>query len=179
MRIPRQAVSRMAAGALAISALAIGTPAIIALAAAIALPTAQAAQVPDFSGTWVLNPKKGENLGMVAAIQETVQITQTSDTLTLDFASTFQGNTSYRQVRYDLNGKSVPNEGPMGDKADTTARWDKGRLIATWTGEGPIAGTRVVRTETRALSPSGDVMTVETIRGDTPPRVLVYEKKNR
>ena len=81
----------------------------------------------------MLNTAKGKNLGMVAAIQETVAITQTADKLTLDIASTFQGKTTKRQVNYDLAGKPVQNEGAMGDKSETVAKWDGDKLVVTWT----------------------------------------------
>lgn len=131
----------------------------------------------DFAGTWTLNTKKGQNLGMVAAIQESIAVAQTAEKLTIDFTSTFQGNTTKRQVVYDLTGKPVPNEGAMGDKAETVARWDGDKLVVTWTGEGAIAGSKVVKTETRELSADGKTMTVITQRGERPPMELVYEKK--
>jgi hypothetical protein len=136
-----------------------------------------AQSAPDFGGTWVLNASKGKNLGMVAAIQETVAITQTADRLTLDVASTFQGNTTRRQLNYDLAGKPVQNESAMGDKAATVARWDGGKLVVTWTTEGAVAGSSVVRTESRALSADGKSMLVTSQRGTNAPMELVYEKK--
>ena len=143
--------------------------------AMLSLTAAQAA--PNFSGTWVLNTGKGKNLGMVAAIQETVAITQTADKLTLDISSAFQGNTTKRQVNYDLTGKPMQNEGAMGDKAETVAKWDGGKLVVTWTSEGAVAGTKNVKTEARSLSADGNTMTVTSQRGTNPPMELVYEKK--
>jgi hypothetical protein len=136
------------------------------------------AQAPaDFGGTWALNTKKGENLGMVAALTETLAVTQTSGKLTLDFTDVFQGKTSTRQVTYDLSGAPVENFAAMGDPSKTVSRWEDQQLVTTWTSEGAIAGTEVVRTETRALSGEGKIMTVETLRGDNPPMILVYEKQ--
>lgn len=132
---------------------------------------------PDFSGTWVLNTAKGQNLGMVAAIQETTVVTQTPVKLTLDIAATFQGKTTNRQVNYDLTGKPLQNETAMGDKSETVAKWDGGKLVVTWTSEGAVAGTKSVNTETRSLSADGRTMTVSSQRGANPPRELVYEKK--
>ncbi len=136
---------------------------------------AQAA--PDFSGTWVLNNEKGKNLGMVAAVKETVVITQTTDKLTADFSSTFMGKTTERQVNYDLSGKGVQNEGAMGEKAETVAKFDGDKLVVSWTSEGAIAGTKVVKTETRWLSPDGRTMTVVNARPNKEPMEMVYEKK--
>jgi hypothetical protein len=64
-----------------------------------------AANPPSFSGTWVLNTDKGENLGMVSAVKETVTIAQTPQKVTLDFSTVFMGKTSLRKVTYDLAGK--------------------------------------------------------------------------
>lgn len=150
----------------------------VSLLLALAMMGITAAQAaPNFSGTWVLNASKGKNLGMVAAIQETVAITQTTDKLTLDISSTFQGNTTKRQVNYDLAGKPVQNEGAMGDKAETVAKWDGDKLVVTWTAEGAVAGTKAVKSETRSLSADGKTMTVTSQRGTNAPMELVYEKK--
>ena len=136
------------------------------------------AQEPaDFSGTWELNVKKGENLGMVAAIKETVVISQTAEQLTIDFTDVFQGKTTTRQVNYDLAGEPSANFAAMGDPSETVSKWIDDTLVTTWTSEGAVAGTEVVRTETRSLSADKDEMTVATARGDNPAMVLVYEKQ--
>lgn len=152
------------------------TSRLLMLGAALAM-SAVAQAVPDFSGTWVLNNKAGKNLGMVAAVKETVVITQTADKFTADFSSTFMENTTERQVTYDLGGAPVPNESAMGEKAETVARWDGDKLVVTWTSEGAVVGTKVVRTETRSLSADGRTMTVVSERPNKEPMELVYEKK--
>jgi hypothetical protein len=138
---------------------------------------ALAQSAPDFNGTWKLNTGKGKNLPMGGAVQETVTITQKAPRLTLDIVSSFQGNLSKRQVNYDLTGKPVQNEGAMGDKSETVAKWDNDKLIVTWTAEGAVAGTKVTRIETRALSADGKTMMVTTQRGTNPPTEMVYEKQ--
>lgn len=136
-----------------------------------------AAGPPDFNGTWVLNTDKGKNLGMMKAVSDTVAIQQTPARMTLDFTSVFMMKTTKRQVVYDLTGKPVPNEGAMGDKAQTVARWEGGTLKVDWTSEGAVAGTKVVKTETRTLSADGKDMTVTTSRAGKDPIEMVYEKK--
>jgi len=131
----------------------------------------------DFAGTWELNTKKGENLGMVAALKEMLVVTQTAEQLTLDFSDTFQGNTTTRQVNYDLSGKPAINYAAMGERSETVSQWVDDTLVTTWTSEGAVAGTKVMRTETRSLSEDGEIMTVATARGDRPAMVLVYEKQ--
>ena len=138
---------------------------------------ALAADPPNFAGAWVFNPDKGENLGMGAGVKETVTITQTPQLMTLDFSASFMGKTSLRKVTYDLAGKPVPNEGPMGGKADTVAKWAGAKLVTVWTSEGAIPGTRTEKTESRVLSADGKTMTVSTVTGAKPPVVRVYEKQ--
>jgi len=137
--------------------------------------TAQSA--PNFSGTWIFNPAQSRNLGMMAELQDTVTIEQTSSQITITDHSTMRGQSSTREVRFDLAGKPTANAGPMGDQNETVAKWQDGKLVVTWTADGAVAGTKVVRTETRALSPDGRTMTVESVRGSTAPLVMVFEKK--
>ena len=154
------------------------TTRILATLIALAVTTlAMAQSKPDFGGNWALNNQKGKNLGMVAAVQEKVAATQTAEKLTLDITSTFQGKPSKRVTTYDLTGKPVQNEGAMGDKSETVAKWDGDKLVVTWTSEGAVAGTKNVKTETRSLSADGKTMTVVSQRGSNAPMELVYEKQ--
>jgi hypothetical protein len=116
---------------------------------------------------------------MMAALKLTLKIvSQTPAELVIQATSSFQGQENTRELRYDLNGKSVPNEGPMGDHNDTVAAWVGGTLVTTWTREGAVAGTKSVMTETRSLSADGKTMTVESARGDAPPVVMVFDKQS-
>ena len=65
----------------------------------------------------------------------------------------------------------------MGERSETISKWVDDALVTTWTSEGAIAGTEVVRTETRSLSEDGGIMTVSMARGDRPAMVLVYERQ--
>jgi hypothetical protein len=143
----------------------------------LAMTATAAAANADFSGTWVLNVTKGENLGMVAALQETLVLSQSDDALVADYTDVFQGKETKRQVTYDLGGAPVENFAAMGDPSETETTWDGASLVTTWTSEGAVAGTKVVKTETHELSADGQVLTITTARGDRPPMVLVYEKQ--
>jgi len=136
-----------------------------------------AQSVPNFSGRWVLNTAKGRNLGMMTALKDTVTITQTPKELVIHDTSSFQGRDNTRELRYDLTGKTVPNDGPMGDHNEITAKWVEGRIVTTWTREGAVAGTKTVMTETRSLSADGKTMTLESVRGESPAVVMVFEKQ--
>ena len=142
-----------------------------------AMACTQDAPSPNFAGDWELNTKKGENLGMVAAVTQTLVVTQTAEQLTVDSTSVFQGKTSTRQVNYDLSGAPVTNSGAMGDSSETVSSWADSKLVTIWTSEGAVAGTEVVRTETRSLSADKNEMTVATARGDNPAMVLVFERQ--
>ena len=140
------------------------------------LPYAVAADT-TFSGTWILNPAKGANLGMMAAMQLVETIKQAGDTLTISDKGSMNGQTQTNEVVYDLKGKTGTNLNPMGEKNQTVSKWVGRKLVTTWTAEGAIAGTRTVRTETRSLSADGKAMTVESVRGDSPAIIMVFDRK--
>ena len=131
---------------------------------------------PNFTGTWTLSPAKSENLGMMAAVKQTLVITQSAKDILVKETSNFNGSITERAVRYDLSGKPTNNEGAMGGVNETVAKWDGDKLVVTWTAEGSVAGTKSVRTETRALSADGKTMSVQSVRGTNKPMVMVFEK---
>jgi hypothetical protein len=150
----------------------------IALIVMVVFATALSAQKPpSFVGTWVLSTAKSKNLGMMAALKDTVTISQNAGELTIHDKSSFQGQENAREIRYDLTGKTMPNDGPMGDRNETVAKWVGGKLVTTWTKEGAVAGTKSVMTETRSLSSDGKTMTLESVRGENAPVVMVFEKQ--
>ena len=131
----------------------------------------------DFSGVWEFNAAKSQNIGMMAQMKMTVTIHQSDSALDFDSHSTLQGQDYDTKTHYDLAGKPVSNEAPMSGVNETVSKWDGKKLVTTWTGQGAVAGSKVVRTETRTLSADGKTMTVESARGNNPPLVMVFEKK--
>lgn len=152
-------------------------PALALLLLFTGLSTALAADAPSFAGTWVLNTKKGENLGMMSAVKETTKITQTPQQLKIESSAGFMGTTSERTVTYDLTGKTVNNEGPMGSRGDTVAKWDGSKLVVEWTEPSAIPGSKIQKVETRELAADGKEMRVTTTRGTKPAMVMVYERQ--
>lgn len=132
---------------------------------------------PDFSGTWVLNASRSKNIGMMSAMQITLRIEQTGKVLTVHEISKFNGQEQTRDLRYDLTGKAVPNSGPMGDPNQTITKWVGETLSTTWTQDGAVAGSKIVRTETRWLSDAGKTMTDQYVRGNNQPMLLIFEKQ--
>lgn len=144
----------------------------------LATVAAFAAQHSDFSGSWQFNPDKSKNVGMMSQMKMTQTIEQSNTELDVTAHTTFQGKDDDSKTHYDLTGKSATNESPMGGPAETLSKWQGGKLVTTWTSESAVAGgPKVVRTETRSLSPDGKIMTVESVRGSNPAMVMVFEKK--
>jgi hypothetical protein len=148
-------------------------------AAFIVTATAAAAAPVNFSGTWVFKPERSRNVGMMAAMQYTSVIAQTGEVLSTHDVTVFQGQAQTLDTRYDLTGRTVDNEAPppTGGQARTVTHWDGSHLVTQWSSAGAIAGTTVVRTETRWLSEDSKTMSVESAREGRPPVVLVFERK--
>ncbi len=143
---------------------------------ALAIPI-RASGATDFSGTWSLNASKSKNIGMMSSMQITLKIKQTASEIVVSEIAKFNGQEQTRELHYDLTGKTVANSGPMGDPNDTVTKWVGGTLQTTWTQDGAVAGTKVVRTESRSLSGDGKTMNDEYVRGDNPPMLLVFDKQ--
>jgi hypothetical protein len=137
-----------------------------------------AAERPNFSGSWQFNPEKSKNVGMMSQMKMVQAIEQSEAALVVTTHATLQGKDDDSRTQYDLTGKPAINESPMGGPAETVTKWQGGKLVTTWTSESAVAGgPKVVRTETRSLSPDGKTMTVESVRGSNPAPVMVFEKK--
>lgn len=136
-----------------------------------------AAGPADFSGVWEFNPAKSQNVGMMAQMKMTLSIQQTESSFDISSHATMQGQDYDSKTHYDLTGKPATNEAPMSGASETVTKWDGSKLVTTWTSSGAVAGSKVVRTETRSLSTDGKTMTVESARGTSAPLVMIFEKK--
>jgi hypothetical protein len=123
-----------------------------------------------------LNADKGENLGMMKAVKETIVATQSDTQILFEMTDVFAGVTTDRTITYDLDGKTMQNNAAMGAESDTVTSWDETKLVTIWTAEGSIFGSTTVRTETRWLSEDGKELTVSLVRDDNPAIVFVFEK---
>jgi hypothetical protein len=131
----------------------------------------------DFYGTWALNVSKSKNIGMMSSAQITLKIKQTANEIIVSQFSKFNGEERTREVHYDLSGKTTANPGPMGDPSETITKWRGNTLETTWTQDGAVAGTKIVRTETGSLSDDGKTMSNQFVRGTNPPMVLVFDTR--
>lgn len=149
---------------------------IVAVFFAFAL-AAPGANTPDFSGKWVFNAVKSKNIGMMAGAEYTSTIRQSDKLLTVQDDTVFNGQKQSHETRYDLSGATVLNDSPMGEKAKTTSKWEGNKLVTSWETDGAIAGTKVVRTETRYLSDDGKTLFLESARAGKEPMVIVFDRK--
>lgn len=132
----------------------------------------------NFSGAWQFNPEKSKNVGMMAQIKMMQTVEQSETALDITSHTTFQAKDDESKTHLDLTGKSATNESPMGGPAETVTKWEGGKLVTTWTSESAVSGgPKIVRTETRSLSPDGKTMTVESVRGSNAALVMVFEKQ--
>jgi preprotein translocase subunit SecF len=151
--------------------------AFLVLTAAVLFLTTSTSAATDFSGTWSLNVSKSKNIGMMSTMQITLKIKQTESELVVSEVAKFNGQEQSRELHYELSGKESPNAGPMGDPNQTVTKWTGSTLETAWTQDGAVAGTKVVRTETRSVSADGKTMSDEFVRGPNPPMVLVFDKQ--
>ncbi len=131
----------------------------------------------NFTGTWMFDPAKGKNIGMMSQLKMTTIIKQSHDRLTQNVEATMMGQNQKQELRFDLTGKPMTNETPMGEKSTTVSHWEGAKLITTWTTPGALTGSIKVSVETRYLSPDGRTLYVETTRANKPSVVMVYSKK--
>jgi len=137
-----------------------------------------AQKLNDFSGSWEFNPGKSKNVGMMSQMKMTQTIEQTKSSLDIAIHSTYQGRDDVSKTHFDLTGKPATNQSPMAGPSETVSKWAQGNLVTSWTSESAVAGgPKVVRTETRSLSPDRKTMTVESVRGSNPGMVMVFDKK--
>lgn len=147
---------------------------LLCFAAIVALGAEQA----NFAGNWEFNPEKSKHVGMMGQMKMIQTIEQSDNSLDVTSHTSFQGRDDESKTHYDLTGKPVTNETPMGGPAETVSRWQGSNIVTTWTSESAVAGgPKVVSTETRSLSPDGRTMIIESVRGSNPALVMVFEKK--
>src|SRR5262245_28262960 len=94
---------------------------------------ALAAKRPDFSGTWIFNPEKSKNIGMMSQMKMTQTIEQSSLSLDVMSDAIYQGRNQQTKTHYDLTGKPGSNDSPMAGPSETVSKWDDDKLVTTWT----------------------------------------------
>ena len=131
----------------------------------------------NFAGTWTFDPGRSKNIGVMAQMEMTTVIEQTTTELIQKVEATMMGQNVKQELHFDLSGKPMTNDTPMSEKSQTVTKWDGGKLVTTWTTPGAVAGSSSVSVETRYLTEDGKVMIVESSRSSKPPVVMAYVKK--
>ncbi|MFN0181769.1 MAG: hypothetical protein ACKVZ0_23420 [Gemmatimonadales bacterium] len=167
----------------------------------VASATAVAAQKPDFSGSWKLNPAQSDSLptgggpggsapgreggagggrGMGGRMGPAAElfINQLTSRMTIDQKVGEQNRT----LSYSLDGTESRNPGMMGREFVTTTTWVESTLVTKGKNSftTPMGEVTIETTEVRSLSDDGKTMTVAltmvTPRGTTN-RKVVYDKQ--
>lgn len=132
----------------------------------------------DFSGTWVLDPSKSDQMmgGRGGGAPRTVEIVIAHSGNEFTITRTFQGNAM--ETKYILDGAEHTQSSGRGGELKYKAAWDGDNLV--------ISGTRVTQRgempmkEVYSLSEDGKVLTIATTRsGPQGEQVFkrVYNRK--
>lgn len=147
------------------------------LAAVLAGPSVAAAQVPDLSGTWVLQAAKSDFGPMPAPTSRTDVFEHKEPSLkvkrTIENA---QGATSADLV-YAIDGKPWKNSTPNGE-ISSTLKWDGAVLVVESTVNTPQG--EAVLVDRFSLSSDGKTLTQErriSIGGQELAQTMVFEKR--
>jgi hypothetical protein len=150
----------------------------VALALAVAIPAF--AQTPNFSGTWVRDPEKSDQMGGRGgggggAVEVTLTIKQEGNTLTVQRQV---GENEPQTITYKLDGTEAKNAGGRGGESTYKSKWEGGKLVTEITRMGRGGNTI---TQTEAMSIADGTLVVETTsqgrEGGTQTRKQVYNKK--
>src|SRR5260370_2683763 len=111
----------------------------------------------------------------MAQMTMTLSMQQTGASSAISSHATMQGQDYDSKIHYDLTGKPATNEAPMSGASQTVSKWDGSKLVTTWTSPGAVAGSKLVRTETRSLSTDGQTLTPHTAPPPTPHLLLLFK----
>lgn len=154
---------------------------VVALLAVLAAPVL--GQVPDFSGTWKLDPSKSQIVeaaglaGLIGAgVPEMLHVTQAANgALVIES----QINESHSRI-YKPSGKSATPVGQAGT-ITMTSKWEGASLVSEGRQETVSGGSTIVRDvkEVFALSADGRTLTINvttTTSGETSASTLVFAR---
>ena len=136
--------------------------AIAMFAMALAFPLAGDEQtVPDFSGTWKMDPARSESAHQAVPIGPvTLVIRQTPTELSIETRRSDPHKTEIHSetVIYKLDGSESAVAGPDGTLIKSQAHWEGAKLVTGTTRN--IQGSTVTTAYVHSLNPKGDELTV-------------------
>lgn len=153
--------------------------ALLFILSALARPIA--AQVPDFSGTWVLNREKTQLEDMPAIVLELVQ---SAEAISYQMTVTRPNGESVTRKTLPIDGEGSWTDA-RGKTFPCSARFSDGRLIVSWQHEQRRSGRWVLLDLEEEHTLSADGMTLSVIHkerwGDRPwgrwPNPMVFDRR--
>ena len=137
-----------------------------------ALLAVWALAAPDFSGTWVLDASKSDQMGMGrrgGGIPPNITLTikQSGNELSITREIEMGGNQRSSEAKFTLDGKENTNSGMMGrGEMVSKSRWEGDNLVIEGTQK--ISSQRgemeIATKEIYSLSADGKVLTITTTR---------------
>lgn len=130
----------------------------------------------DFSGTWLLDPEKSDQMqtargggpaGRGGGAAATIVIEQTDNGITIKRVMTFQGNERTVEQKFTLDGKECTNPAAMGrGEYVASATWKDDTLVfeGTMKMSTQRGDMEIPMKEEYSLSADGKVLTVVTTR---------------
>lgn len=151
----------------------------IALLLTLALPSAVVAQVPNLSGTWVLQADKSDFGMMPGPTSRTDVITHTEPGITIkrSMESSQTGAVSTELV-YGVDGKEWKNKLSDGNEITSTLKWDGPVLVVTSLISTPNGDATI--TDRFSLSADGKTLTQDraiSVQGQELTQKMVLAKQ--
>jgi len=128
---------------------------------------------PDFSGTWVLDASKSDQMSMGrqggggTPPNITLTIQQSGNELAITRTMEMGGNQRTSDQKFTLDGKENTNTAMMGrGEMVSKSRWDGGTLVIEGTQKisSPRGEMEIATKEAYSLSEDGKVLTITTTR---------------
>jgi hypothetical protein len=122
---------------------------------------APAATHPDFAGTWTLDPKNSQGMGVPQAM--TLRVTRDAKFITFARVATMPAGQQRSTLIVNLDGSPTKNTiGTQGITVDLslTAAWDGPALVVTTTAN--VGGQPLNQTDRWTVSPDGKTLHLDT-----------------
>ncbi|MGA2132995.1 MAG: hypothetical protein ABSH50_11930 [Bryobacteraceae bacterium] len=118
----------------------------------------QAADKPNFTGTWKLNTAKSDFGSMPAPDSRTDKITHADPALTNAFSQSGQMGDVSAEIKYSTDGKETTNV-VRGNELKSTAKWEGSELVVV--SKASFNGSEITLNDRWSLSDDGKTLTVK------------------
>lgn len=133
---------------------------------------------PDFSGSWKLNSSKSKLGDQFSMAPLELIVVQSGNDISIEKHLEFQGQAFTANDKFTLDGKECTNEGWMGSKKKSTAKWADDKKSLTVDSKIPMQDGDVSVTETYRLEGENLIveMSASSSYGDMT-EIQVYDRK--